>query len=697
MGNKIKALVWDWRFHLAWITVLSVVIRSLPAWIYSGWGNDFGIYYSITVEFLDKKNPLYEYPAVWGSSGYGDFPLFYIVIMVAYFITRADPRVLVMRVPPIIGGLSVIPLFFIAYHLTRSRKVSLVAALLLAINPIHVYQTSMPYFLTIAHPIMLTSIYFVLRWMEDDRWLYYLIPFSLLLIFAHHLTTYMFIISTVGIWLVYSTLGKINEVKIKRVFLYVVFYTSATFSYWVIRVEGMYDFLASPYHGVLPWYVTPVAFYIFMLALLRVALRFRITGSSERVVGRLNRLKVSTVFALSLTVGIVFFVALAIFELHGYNIPPISIIYSVPFLLTMGFMGVGLFRIYQNSRLLHAIGGWLGALAISTFLGFLAPAIIPWRHAEYLMEPLSIVGATGIFIVLDSDAFKRVEAKKKIITVFSAPFYVMTHIHSADMYGRLMHTYQISSDSPTNPIEYRALYPIGKRMQIMFISIIIFIMVMTGITAFPLMGKVAPPAQEVSDVVMSGIYYLRDFGDRNYTVATSHKIGTLIAAYGFNSSFEYDYKIWNQTSWVDCLDELEGLNGTYPPIGYVLITREMFEDGVYGYGDLHNPIAPPVMMTNESYAKFKEEPFELIFENHTEDYGDWVEIYWVNWTYIYEHINGTSNSTTSNHEKSLESFYTPWNSHRDFLNFSISCSSEFRRSLFTSMPAIFIMKSRDLR
>lgn len=645
MGDTLKALLRDWRFHLAWITVLSIVIRSLPAWIYSGWGNDFGIYYSITVEFLDKKNPLYEYPAVWGSSGYGDFPLFYVVIMIAYYITGADPRVLVMRVPPLIGGLSVIPLYFIAYYLTKNRKISLVSALLLAINPVHVYQTSMPYFLTIAHPIMLTSLYFFLRWKDEQRWLYFLIPTSLLLIFAHHLTTYMFIISMIGLWLVYSVVGVIDRSKIKWYFAFIVAYTSTTFTYWLLRVEGMYDFLASPYHGLLPWYVTPLLFYVFMALLLKIALDFRITASGERIVEKISNLKISTIFAISLGIGIVFFVALALFELRGYNIPPVSIIYSIPFLLTIGFIGVGLSRIYQNRTLLYAMGGWLGALTVSAFIGFWAPSIIPWRHAEYLMEPLSIVGAIGIFLVLESEAFKKVEAKKRIITVFEAPFYVMTHIHSADMCGRLMHTYQMNTDAPSEPLEYNAIYPIGKRMQIMFISIIIFMMVMTGITAFPLMGRVAPPFQEVSDVVMSGVEYLRDYGDRNYTVATSHKIGTLIAAYGFNSSFEYDYKIWNQTSWRDCLDELEGLNGTYPPIGYVLITKEMLENGVYGYGDLQDPIAPPVMMTNESYEKFREEPFELIFENHTEDYSDWVEIYWVNWTYIDENLNNSENGT----------------------------------------------------
>ncbi len=693
MRERVKALFGDWRFHLAWITILSVVLRSIPAWIYSGWGNDFGIYYSITIEFLDKKNPLYEYPAVWGSSGYGDFPVFYLIILGIYLVTGADPRTLVLRVPPVFGGLTVVPLFFISYYLTKRRSISLLAALLLAINPIHMYQTSMPYFLTVAHLFLLISIYFFIRWKDDSKWLYPLIPFSVILLLSHHLTTYIFIISMLGISISLSVVGKISYKTIKSYFLFISIFSAITFAYWVLRVKGMYSFLSSPYHGLLPWYVTPGLFFVLLAFLYRLSLRYRISPQ-DAIIERISRLKVSSVFALSLSLGILFFIALAIFELQGYNIQPTSVLYSIPFLATLGFMGVGLSRLYINRNVLYIVGGWLGAITVSAFAGIVAKSLIPWRHVEYMMEPLSIVGAIGILVVMESEVFSKVEIKRRIITLFNTPIHVITHIHSADMCGRLAHTYQMTGESPKGTVEYSIIYPLGKRMKVLFISIIVFIVVMTGITAFPLMGKVAPPAQEVSDVVMSAVVYLDEYGNRNYTVATSHKIGTLIAAYGFNSSFEYDYKIWNSTSWRDCLDELMGLNGTYPPIGYVIITREMFEDGVYGYGDLENPIAPPVMMTNESYEKFKREPFELIFENHTLTYDDWVEIYSVNWTYIYDHLNSSFNISDS---KNGKMFYTPWNSHRDFLNFSISCSSEFRRSLFTSTPAIFIMNSSDFK
>ncbi len=686
MRDWVSRLLRDWRFHLIWITTLAVVIRSIPAWVYSGWGNDFGIYYSITIEFIQRRNPLYEYPAIWGTSGYGSFPMFYLIILGVYSVTGADPRLLVMRVPPIIGGLTVIPLFLIAYYLTKSHKISLLAALLLAINPIHVYQTSMPYFLTIGHFFLLFSLYFFMRWKDERRWLYFLIPVSAMLIVSHHLTTYMFIISMIGIWLVFSVFGKLSAEKIKSMFAFIFVFSFATMGYWVWRVPGMYVFLAAPYHRALPWYTTPILFGILLFILLYVALNLRLSYRGVWA-QKLEKLKISWIFAFSLGVGIVFFVLLAIFGLNGYYIPPMAMVYSIPFLLTIGFMGVGLFRIYKNEKLMFHIAGWLGAITLSAIFGLFIMTLEPWRHVEYMMEALAIVGALGITEVMGSEVFKKVSVKKRIIITLEAPFYILTHSNNPELSGGIMQSIPVTTSEPIrDPVEYKIFYPFGRRMQILFMSIIIFMIVMTGITAFPFMGKVAPPSQGVSAVVMSGINYLVENGDKNFTVATSHKIGTLIAAYGFNSSFEYDYKIWNGTSWLDCLDELEGLNGTYPPIGYVIITRSMWENGVYGYKNLENPIGPPVYMTNESYEKFEKEPFELIFENYTID--DWVQVYRVNWTYIQENANLTKN---------MERSYTPWNSHRDFLNFSISCSNEFKRSLFTSTPAIFIMKSRDFR
>ncbi len=694
----------DWRFYLILIIFLSILLRSIPAWIYSAWGNDFGIYYSITIEFLDKKNPLYEYPAIWGSSGYGSFPMLYLIILFFNIITGISPHVLLLKIPPIIGGLCALPLFFIAYEITRNRRLSLIAAFLLAINPVHMYQTSMPYFLTIGHFFLLLSLYFFIKWQKEEKYLWYLLPSSILLLLSHHLTTYMFIISTIGISVILQ-IYKINQKeKTKRNLIFIGMYSAVVFTYWILRVKGMRYFLSSPFHYVIPWYGTVIMYFVLLIFLYYLSTNTEIKkffGIFEKAGSMVNRVKISRIFTISLGISISIFLFLAIFGLRGYYIPFISIIYSIPFMLTIGFMGVGLSRMYEDEGIKYIAGGWLFAIVLSLFFSLLTwGSLEPWRHIEYLMEPLSIIGAFGITRVLKSRIFRKVEVKKRIKVTLETPIHLIAHRLYPESPLGMDASIPIAQGKPVRePMEYKEVRHVGKNLQIMFVSLIIFVLLMTGITAYPFMEKIEHPKQQgVHPVVMSGIKWLVANGNRNYTVATDHLIGAIIEAYGFNSSFDYNYKLWNSTTWKDCLWELTGLNGTYPPIGYVIISSSMYELGVYGFNESKNPLEPPVWMGEKGYEKFKKEPFKLVFRNATANNDVWVEIYVVDWNYIREQFN------ISNYQyfeirssKNSEKGYTPWYSHRDFLNFSISCSSEFSLSLFTSIPAIFIMNSRDFR
>ncbi len=659
---ELRKLLLDWRFQLSLIALLAVVIRSAPAWIYSGWGNDFGIYYSVTVEFLQKRNPFIEYPVPWGSSGYGSFPMMYIIVLVVSAITGASPEIVLLRVPPIIGGLTVVPLYFISYEITKRRGLSLVAALLLAINPIHVYQTSMPYFLTIGHFFMLTSLYFFLRWQKQPKYLYYLIPSVLALLLSHHLTNYMFIISIVGISLIYTFFRLVPDQKIRGNYVFILAYSVLTFAYWLIRVPGMIDFLEAPFRYLIPWYMVVIAYFALVIGIFYASLRVDLRKVKFP---EFRPVKKRYVFTASLVTGMLILILLAVVGLHGYYIPYISIFYSIPFLLTVGFMGVGLSRLPKYRNLYYVGMGWMIPISLSGLLGLITwSSIEPWRHVEYLMEPLSIVGALGIAEIMQSDAFKKVSIKKRIKVTLKSPIMVMSNYlyHDVNMGISLVHVVG-DGDPEHEPFEYKTVIQVGKNIQIALISVIVFIILMTGVVAFPLMSDVAPPHQEISHVVMSGVQWLVENGNLNYSVATDHKIGTILEAYHFNSSFEYDYKIWNSTNWRDCIWELEGLNGTYPKIGYVLITRDMFEYGVYGYENLKYPVGAPVYMSNDSYEKFHHEPFELVFNNSSANGNDWVEVYRVNWTYIYSELNRSINFRCSLYESSWD--YKNENTHLD--------------------------------
>ena len=636
---RIPDLQKHWREYLIAITVFAIIIRSIPTWVYSAWGTDFGIYYSITIEFLDKKNPLYEYPAVWGSSGYGSFPMLYSIILIAHFITRLPPEELLLKIPPIIGGLSVIPLFLIATKLTGNKKIGLISAALLAINPVHVFQTSMPYLLTVGHFFLLFSLYFFLTWIKERKYFWLLILSSTALLLSHHLTNYVFIISVVGISFAGGLFGFISKEKVKNAFLFIIPFTTVTFIYWVLRVPGMRYFLSSPFNYIVPWYVVAILGLVIFLLLYFIAMKFTLPFQGNFLY-KFERAKISRVFTIFMIVSIFIFLILATVGLRGYQIPFISIIYSVPFMLTIGLMGVGATRMRKYPGFCF-MGAWMLSITISMLFGLVTWASVePWRHVEYLMEPLSIVGAIGLYEVFKSDVFKKVTVRKRIRVELETPQYRMSHRLSAESpFGVEGPVPVPSGKAVRDPIFFEEILPIGKNIQLILVFSVVFIILMSGITAFPFMNEVHHSTQQgVSPVVMSGIKWLADNGDKNYTVATNHIIGTIIAAYGFPSSFEYNYKLWNSTNWTECMDELSGLNGTYPPIGYVIISKDMYEVGVFGFNNSANPLEPPVIMGEKGYEKFKKEPFELLYRNATADNGDWVEVYKVNWDFIQEYI-----------------------------------------------------------
>ncbi len=644
----MRRVKFGWKFYLTIVTVLAVVIRSIPSWIYSAWGTDFGIYYSITIEFLIKKNPFYEYPAVWGSSGYGSFPMLYSIILGAHFLTGLPPQELLSKVPPIIGGLTVIPLYLIAYQLTKSKKVSLLAAALLAINPIHVYQTSMPYLLTVGHFFLLLSLFFFIKWIRENKYFGLLVASSIALLLSHHLSNYMYIISITGIIFVGGIYNYIPRKSIKRGFAFIISFTTFSVAYWILRVPGMKYFMSSPFHYILPWYGVAAIGLAFLLTLYYIALNYRI-NSSGKLFKKLRSLKISHVFTISLGISMGIFLTLALVGLHGYYIPIIAVFYSIPFMLTIGFIGVGFVKLKDYPISFYFLGSWLLSIVASLIFGIVTWASVePWRHVEYMMEPLSIIGAIGIASIMKSEFFHRIQVKKRISVILEGGSYYTPHKFFGDT------PLEISNPVPVggariirDPITYEEKYPVGRIFQIIFIFTITFIVLMSGISAFPFMNHVERSTQEgISPVIMSGIEWLNENGNRNYTVATNHMIGTILEAYGFPSSFEYDYKIWNATNWTDCIDELKGLNGTYPPIGYVLITKDMYQYGVFGYNNSQNPLEPPVFMGEKGYEKFHKEPFKLIFRNATADDKDWVEVYTVDWNYISNYLQ------MQNHQKS---------------------------------------------
>ena len=117
---NLRELTSNWVFWLIIITIAAVIIRSIPAWTNAAWGCDFGIYLGLTKSFVESGelyNPYYG----WGGS-YQYFPVLYAITGLAHWITSIDVLVLMPKIAPIFGGLTVLIFYFLVYELIKDKK-----------------------------------------------------------------------------------------------------------------------------------------------------------------------------------------------------------------------------------------------------------------------------------------------------------------------------------------------------------------------------------------------------------------------------------------------------------------------------------------------------------------------------------------------------------------------------------------------
>jgi len=126
--------------------------------------------------------------------------------------------------------------------------------------------------------------------------------------------------------------------------------------------------------------------------------------------------------------------------------------------------------------------------------------------------------------------------------------------------------------------------------------------------------------------------------DKNSTVAASdHRLERWIESTGFNTSKDETYNLWIAEDVSECIDELLGFGKNYSRITHVVIDDIMFNEVVHI--GIRSEGVVSVFMTDESYNKFTQQPFELIYTEEsfnldTDERLRWTEVYQINWSYI---------------------------------------------------------------
>ncbi len=589
----------SWIFWLIIVTTIAIVIRSLPAWTNAAWGSDFGIYYGLTNSFV-KNQVLFNSYDGWGGS-YQYFPVLYAITGIAHWVSGVDTLVLLPKIAPIFGGLTVAILYFIVYELVKRRDVALLSSAFMAVAAFHAYQTSHAAPLTMGHFFMLLSLYLYLKYTKQAWYAMPLLMSTGLLIMSHHLTTYFYLISLLAIIVCKSI--KTDMVYLKRDIVYVSLASAMTFGYWYFIATPVFANFMD--RGVLSSWHIIVLFYAVLYGSLGII--YLTKHHSPRLVSWGQKLSLQGVQISHRRALLLFFSAFILFfcfELIflGITFPgsilrmnPMTIVYSIPLLVFVGLSVMGL-EYVRGLEQKSFFQGWSLALFASLACSVVTGTLYPDRHIEYLMVPMCVLSSYAL------------------LTFFEEK---LKPVHLPQVSGKLR--------------------PTGRWIPLVIAFAII---ASNGMAVYTAKDSVGGIDERISDSCLYTIEWATENLDKNTSViATDLRLSKVLWAEGFNTTFEWTNETWCVENWTACIQDLDD-EENHSRVTHILID-DIMRTTVVDLAVLHN-----VYMTNESYEKFFYQPFELLYRNATltSDMEElhWAEIYTVNWTYIEQHNNVTA-------------------------------------------------------
>jgi len=376
------------------LTLAAILLRLAPLLRNAYWGSDFGEYFALTRELVDDG--FLRLPYDGRGVTYPYFPGFF-VFHGAFVLGGIPVDAALVFLAPVVGGLSVLPLFLIAARATGDDLAGLVASAFLAVVMLHVYATSHAVPATLGDFLLLGAFLLYMGIRRSPKMLLLAVLAAFAIIVSHHLATYALILAVGGSLLLRAALDSkitLRAVRYELTFLSVV--VGATLAYWLVYASKLWELILvnSPFStgvllggALLGVAIVPAA----ILLRARVSWRFRPKGRSFR----------AALIAMGLaTVASVVIVGIATLgSVPGTSIrlTPLHVAVFAPTLAFLAFSAAGR-RSMDFSREGTDETGWFMALVLSVAVGgALAPTVlIPYRHLEYLAIPVAVMVGAGV-------------------------------------------------------------------------------------------------------------------------------------------------------------------------------------------------------------------------------------------------------------------------------------------------------------
>ncbi|MCI4326751.1 MAG: hypothetical protein L3K16_03830 [Thermoplasmata archaeon] len=391
------------RSDLAWLgsaILLLVFVALEPLLTFPIFGSDTGEYYNLTSALLTSGHlPSAASYAGWGFA-YSEFPGLFEVSAATAGATGVGVLPALQVVAPVLAALAVVPLFLLFRRFVGNDTVAILGATLGAVFMPRMFSVAHPAPLALGDFLVIGALWMFLESRRDVRWYVPLAVTAAALVFTHHLSTYFFAVSALGL-VVLPELVWPRRWSVRfplREFAFVAVLLTGAIAFW-FHDQAFSAIVSHPVAGLTLTYPFVESFAMggLVVAAALVAFRRRMGGSrpirlkfpSDRSVIR---------DAVVLLVGI--YGGLALLIVHplpgttGQTTTVAALVFFTPLLLAI-VLTSGSRRLLGFSRDGPLALLWVAAIGVSAILALALgeSTISPERHAEYLVIPLGLVVA----------------------------------------------------------------------------------------------------------------------------------------------------------------------------------------------------------------------------------------------------------------------------------------------------------------
>lgn len=398
------------RTEFAWLLGAACVLVFLalePLLSFALFGSDTGEYYTLTATLVATGHFAAQYPAYqgWGS-GYPDFPGMFVIAGAVAGGLGVDTLSALIYTIPILGALSVFPVFLLFRKLFQHDLIALVGAAFAGVAMPRMYVLAHPAPQALGDLLVVACLWMYVEGRRDRRWYLPLALTSGALIVTHHLSSYFFLLAALGavVLLELWRPGAWSHRFPTRELAFSAGFVVALLAYWFYYAPrfltitlGQIALLAAVPP---PVFIAAAVLVVVVLGAL-VAWRRRhakALGGRARFPSDRSVWVEAAIIAAGITTGLAVLLVVPL-PPGDQHTTAAELLYFAPYYLPLA-VTAGTRRLLSLSRVGSFAIAWLAVLSLSVGVALAVPSLgqllIPSRHVEFLAIPIGLLLALGI-------------------------------------------------------------------------------------------------------------------------------------------------------------------------------------------------------------------------------------------------------------------------------------------------------------